>query len=90
MDNDESLGTAYETIPEPEIEIPRYQSDIPANESSMLTSNESRADSKSCFAQLFNFKRLAKPTNMTTRMVGIMILLFCKYHSLRFQTLDNS
>ncbi|KAL5292590.1 SLC7A1.2 family protein [Megaselia abdita] len=79
MDNEETLGTSYESINDNQNqgEIHRYQSDIPANENSMLTSNDSRPNTKSCFSQLFNFKRLGTPTNLTTRIVGFLILLFC-------------
>lgn len=81
MDNEESLGTSYESINDNQNhgEIHRYQSDIPANESSMLTSNDSRGNTKSYLSQLFNFNKLATPTNLTTRIVGVLILIFCRY-----------
>lgn len=79
MDNQESLETSHERINGSQGDVRRYHSDAPPNENSMLTSNDSRSTTKSLLAQLFNFKKLATPTNLTTRIVGVLILFFCKF-----------
>lgn len=79
MDNDECLTTSYERINGSQGDVRRYQSDTPANENSMLTSNDSRSTAKSFLTQLFNFKKLATPTNLTTRIVGFLVIFFCKF-----------
>lgn len=49
------------------------------SESSLLTSKGERITYKAVLLQLFNFKREHIPNELTTRIVGTLITVFCKF-----------
>lgn len=49
-----------------------------ASESSLLTSKGERVTCKTVLRQLFNFRREQVPNELSTRIVGTLITLFCK------------
>lgn len=56
------------------------------SEHSLLTSKGERATFKSVLLQLFNCRRVDVPNALTTRIVGSLITLFCKYPMHFFST----
>ncbi|XP_075160639.1 cationic amino acid transporter 2 isoform X2 [Haematobia irritans] len=48
-----------------------------ASESTLLTSQGERVTFTTALVQLFNFRRLEVPTQLTTRIVGTLITIFC-------------
>lgn len=49
------------------------------SESSLLTSKGERITFKTILLQLFNFKREYTPNELSTRIVGTLITIFCRF-----------
>lgn len=49
------------------------------SENSLLTSKGERTTFKTVLSQLFNFKREYTPNELSTRIVGTLITVFCKF-----------
>lgn len=81
MDNSDTFGT-HEIIPENGHANGSHNhsngNGHSVSESTLLTTKGERVSFKSVLLQIFNFKRVQVPNELTTRIVGTLITIFCK------------
>lgn len=83
MDNSDTFGT-HEIIPENGHANGSHNhsngngNGHSVSESTLLTTKGERVSFRSVLLQIFNFKRVQVPNELTTRIVGTLITIFCK------------
>lgn len=83
MDNSDTFGT-HEIIPENGHANGSHNhsngngNGHSVSESTLLTTKGERVSFRSVVLQIFNFKRVQVPNELTTRIVGTLITIFCK------------